>query len=148
MPGLRGGCPPPGKTLADATMNRTRSKHSAVDGQTLLEFWARRVGFPMMAIQGPFPFRPNPMTSPGLSQAGRSHYPNQGYSNYNNPSHVDHTSYHQPFGSAQQPMGNPRPTLFTSGLSQESISSPAVPPPTASIDPIMSALAQMMSKLT
>ena len=31
---------------------------------------------PVMAIQGPFPFRPNPITYPGLSQAGRSNYPN------------------------------------------------------------------------
>ena len=35
---------------------------------------------PVMAIQGQFPFRPNPTTYPGLSQAGRSTYPNQGYS--------------------------------------------------------------------
>ena len=35
---------------------------------------------PVMAIQGPFPFRPNPTTYPGLSQASRSKYPNQGYS--------------------------------------------------------------------
>lgn len=41
MPGL-GGRRPPGKTFADATMNRTRSKHSAVDGQTTLE---RRPGW-------------------------------------------------------------------------------------------------------
>lgn len=34
MPGL-GGASAHGKTFADATMNRTRSKHSAVDGQTL-----------------------------------------------------------------------------------------------------------------
>ena len=45
-------------------------------------------------------------------------------------------------------MGNLRPTPFTSGLPQESISSPVVPPPTPSVDPIMSALAQMMSELT
>ena len=108
---------------------------------------------PVMAIQGPFPFWPNPTAYPGLSQAGRSHYPNQSYSNYNNPSHSQqrsgqHTSYHQPFGSIQQPMGNLRPTPFTSGLPQESISSPAVPPPAPSVEPIMSALAQMMSELT
>lgn len=36
MPGL-GGASAHGKTFADATMNRTRSKHSAVDGQTLPE---------------------------------------------------------------------------------------------------------------
>ncbi|KAK8539698.1 hypothetical protein V6N13_034990 [Hibiscus sabdariffa] len=32
---MRGGASAHGKTFADATMNRTRSKHSAVDGQTL-----------------------------------------------------------------------------------------------------------------
>ena len=40
---------------------------------------------PMMAIQGPSPFRPNPTTYPGLSQASRYHHPNEGYSNYDNP---------------------------------------------------------------
>ena len=90
---------------------------------------------PVMAIQGPFPFRPSPTTYPGLSQAGRYHHPNEGYSNYNNPSYAQqrseqHTSYHQPFGSAQQPMGNSRQTPFTSGFPQESIPSPVVPPPT------------------
>ena len=30
----------------------------------------------VMKIQGPFPFRPNPMTYPSLSQVGRSNYPN------------------------------------------------------------------------
>ena len=108
---------------------------------------------PVMAIQGPVPFRPNPMPYPGLRQAGRYHDLNEGYSNYNNPSYAQqrsgqHTSYYQPFGSAQQPMGNPRHTQFTSGFLQESISSPAVPPPAPSADSIMSALAQMMSKLT
>ena len=107
---------------------------------------------PVMAIQGPVPFLSNPTTYPGLSQAGRYHYPNEGYSNYNNPSYAQqrngqHTSYHQPFGSAQQPIGNPRQTQFTSSFPQESISSPAVPPPGPSADHIMSALAQMMSKL-
>ena len=107
----------------------------------------------VMAIQGPVPFRPNPMPYPGLSQAGRYHHPKEGYSNYNNPSYVQqqsgqHTSYHQPFGSAQQPMGNLRQTQFTSGFPQESILSPTVPPPITSADSIMSALAQMMSKLT
>ena len=106
-----------------------------------------------MAIQGPVPFRPNPTTYPGLSQAGRYHHPNEGYFNYNNPSHAQqrsgqHTSYHQPFGSAQQPMGNPRQTPFTSHFPQESIPSPAVPPPVPSADSIMSELTQMMSKLT
>ena len=46
---------------------------------------------PMMAIQGPFPFRPNPTTYPGLSQAGRSNYPNQGYTSFHNPSYVGST---------------------------------------------------------
>ena len=31
---------------------------------------------PVMAIQGPFPFQPIPSTYPGLSQAGKSNYPN------------------------------------------------------------------------
>ena len=43
---------------------------------------------PMMAIQGPFPFRQNPTTYPRLSQAGRSHYANHGYTRYHNPSYV------------------------------------------------------------
>ena len=43
---------------------------------------------PVMAIQGPFSFRPNPTTYPGLSQAGRSNYPNQGYSSFHNPSYA------------------------------------------------------------
>ena len=69
---------------------------------------------PVMATQGPFPFRPNPTTYPGLSQAGRSNYLNQGYSSFHNPSYAQqqscqHTPYHQPFGSAQQHIGNPRP---------------------------------------
>ena len=73
-----------------------------------------------MAIQGPFPFRPNPMTYPGLSEAGRSHYPNEGYTSFHNPTYAQqwsghHTSYHQPFGSAQQHLGNLRPTPFASG---------------------------------
>ena len=54
---------------------------------------------PVMAIQGPFPFRPNPTTYPGLSQAGRSNYSNQGYSSFHNPSYAQqrngqHTPYH------------------------------------------------------
>ena len=106
-----------------------------------------------MAIQGPVPFWPNPMPYAGLSQAGRYHHPNEGYSNYNNPSYVhqqsgQHSSFHQPFGSAQQFMGNPRQTQFASRFPQESLLSHAVPPSTTSADPIMSALAQMMSKLT
>ena len=44
-------------------------------------------------------------------------------------------------------MGNPRLIPFTSGLPQENIASPIVPPLGPYIDPIMSALAQMMSKL-
>ena len=32
---------------------------------------------PMMAIQGQFPFRPNPTTYLGLSQEGTSNYPNE-----------------------------------------------------------------------
>ena len=101
-----------------------------------------------MAIQGP-----NPMPYAGLSQAGRYHHPNEGYSNYNNPSYAQqrsgqHTSYHQPFGSTQKFMGNPRQTQFASSCPQESLPSHAVPPPATSADPIMSALAQMMSKLT
>ena len=107
----------------------------------------------VMAIQGQVPFRSNPMPYPGLSQAGRYHHPNEGNNNYNNPSYAQqqsgqHTSYHQPFGSAQQPIGNPRQTQFTSGFPQESIPSPAVPPPATSANSIISALAQMMSKLT
>ena len=106
-----------------------------------------------MAIQGLVPFRPNPIPYPGLSQAGKYHHPNEGYSNYNNSSYAQQrsgqcTSYHQPFGSAQEPLGNTRQTQFASGFPQESLPSPAVPPPATSSDPIMSALAQMMSKLT
>ena len=43
---------------------------------------------PLMAIQGPFPFRPNPTTYLGLSQEVRSNYPNQGYSSFHNPSYA------------------------------------------------------------
>ena len=32
--------------------------------------------YPVMAIQGPYSFRPNPTTYLGLSQGGRSKYPN------------------------------------------------------------------------
>ena len=107
---------------------------------------------PVMAIQGPFPFRPNPTTYLGLSQAGRSNYPNQGYTSFHNPSHVQqrsgqHTSYHQPFGSVQQHMGNARPKSFTSGLPRAVTPLLVVPPLAPSVDPIMSAVAQMMSKL-
>ena len=88
---------------------------------------------PVMAIQGPVPFRPNPMPYAGLSQAGRYHHPNEGYSNYNNPSYAQqrsghHSSFHQPFGSAQQFMGNPRQTQFSSRFPQESLPSHTVPP--------------------
>ena len=76
---------------------------------------------PVMAIQGLFPFRPNPTTYPGLSQAGRSNYPNQGYSSFHNPTYAQqrngqHTPYHQPYGSAPQHMGSPRPTSLALGL--------------------------------
>ena len=43
---------------------------------------------PVMAIQGQFPFQPNPTTYLGLSQAGRSTYPNQGYSSFHNPTYA------------------------------------------------------------
>ena len=43
-------------------------------------------------------------------------------------------------------MGNPKPTSFAPGLPQEVTPPQAVPPPTPSVDPVMSALAQMMSK--
>ena len=105
-----------------------------------------------MAIQDPFPFRPNPTTYPGLSQAGRSNYLNQGYIGFHKPSYAQqqseqHTSYHQPFGFEQQHLGNPRPTSFAPGLPRAITPPPTVPPPTPSVDPVMSALAQMMSKL-
>ena len=105
-----------------------------------------------MAVQGPFQFRPNPTTYPGLGQGGRSNYLNQGYSSFHNPSYAQqrsgqHTSYHQPFGSAQQHMGNPRPTSFTSCLSRVVTAPSEVLPPAPSVDPVMSELAQMMSKL-
>ena len=48
---------------------------------------------PVMAIQGPVPFRPNLMPYAGLSQAGRYHHPNEGYSNYNNPSYAQQRSW-------------------------------------------------------
>ena len=107
---------------------------------------------PLMAIQGPYSFRPNPTTYPGLSQAGRSTYPNQGYSSFHNPTYAQqrsgqHTSYHQPYGSAPQHMGNPRPTSFAPGIPRAVTLPQAVPPSAPSVDPVMSALAQMMSKL-
>ena len=107
---------------------------------------------PVMAFQGQFPFQPNPTTYPGLSQAGRSTYPNQGYSSLHNPTYVQqrsgqHTSYHQPYGSAPQHMGNSRPTYFAPGIPRAVTPPPAVPPLAPSVDPVMSALAQMMSKL-
>ena len=107
---------------------------------------------PVMAIQEQFPFPPNHTTYPGLSQAGRSTYPNQGYSTFHNPTYAQqrsgqHTSYHQPYGSASQHMGNPRPTPFAPGIPRAVTPPPAIPPPAPSVDPVMSALAQMMSKL-
>ena len=98
------------------------------------------------------PFRPNHTTYPGLSKAGRSTYLNQGYSSFHNPTYAQqwsghHSSYHQPYGSAPQHMGNPRPTSFAPGIPRAVTPPPAVPPPTPSVDPVMSALAQMMSKL-
>ena len=79
----------------------------------------------VMAIQRQFPFRPNHTTYPGLSQAGRSTYPNQGYSTFHNPTYAQqwsgqHTSYHQPYGSAPQHMGNPSPTSFAPGIQRSS----------------------------
>ena len=76
---------------------------------------------PVMEIQVQFPFWPNPTTYPGLSQAGRSTYPNKGYSSFHNPTYVQyqsgqHTSYHQPYGSAPQHMGNPRPKSFAPSI--------------------------------
>ena len=107
---------------------------------------------PVMAIQGQFSFRPNHTIYPGLSKAGRSTYLNQGYSSFHNPTYAQqrsgqHSSYHQPYGSAPQHMGNPRPTSFALGIPRAVTPPPAVPPPTPSVDPVMSALAQMMSKL-
>ena len=106
----------------------------------------------VMAIQDPFPFRLNPTTYPGLSQAGRSNYPNKGYSSFHNPSYAQqrngqHTPYHQPYGSTPQHMGNPRPTSFALGPPRAVTPPQAVPPPAPSADPVISALAQMMSKL-
>ena len=105
-----------------------------------------------MAIQGQFPFRPNPTTYPGLSQAGRSTYVNQGYPSFHNPTYAQqrsgqHMSYHQPYRSAPQHMGNPRPTSFAPGIPRAVTPPQAIPPPAPLVDPIMSALAQMMSKL-
>ena len=107
---------------------------------------------PVMAIQGPFTFWPNPTTYPSLSQAGTSNYPNQGYSSFHNPTYAQqrnrqHTPYHQPYGSAPQHMGNSRLTFFTPSLPRAVTPPQGVPPPTPSVDPVMSALAQMMSKL-
>ena len=44
-------------------------------------------------------------------------------------------------------MGNPRPTSFIPGIPRTVTPPQAVPPPAPSVDPVMSALAQMMSKL-
>ena len=105
-----------------------------------------------MAIQGPFPFWPNPTTYPGLVQAGRSNYPNQGYTSFHNPSYAQqrsgqHSSFHQPFGYAQKHMGNWRPTSLASSLPQAFTLPLAIPPLAPSVDPVMSALAQMMNKV-
>ena len=105
-----------------------------------------------MAIEGPFPFWPNPTTYPGLSQAGRSNYPNRGYSSFHNPTYAQqrnekHNPYHQPYGSAPQHMGNLRLTSFAPGIPRVVTPPQAVPPTTPSVDPVMSALAQMMSTL-
>ena len=110
------------------------------------------INCPVMAIQGQFLFRPNHTTYPGLSQAGRSTYPNQGYSTFHNPTYAQqrsgqHTSYHQPYGSAPQHMGNPRPTPFAPGIPRAVTPPLAIPPPAPSVDPVMNALAQMVSKL-
>ena len=106
---------------------------------------------PMMAIQGSYSFRPNPTTYPGLSQAGRS-ISNQGYSSFHNPTYAhqrneQHMSYHQSYGSAPQHMGNPRPTSFAPSIPRAVTPPQAVPPPAPLVDFVMSALAQMMSKL-
>ena len=105
-----------------------------------------------MALQGQFPFRPNPTTYLGLSQAGRSTYRNQGYSSFHNPTYAQqrsgqHTTYHQPYGSAALHMGNTRPTSLAPGIPQAVTPPPGAPPPAPSVDPFTSALAQMMSKL-
>ena len=75
-----------------------------------------------------------------------------GYSSFHNPSYAQqrngqHTLYHQPYGSALQHMGNPGPTSFVPGIPRAITPPQAVPPPAPSVDPVMSALAQMMSKL-
>ena len=44
-------------------------------------------------------------------------------------------------------MGNPRPTSFAPGIPRVVTPPQAVPPPAPSVNPVMSALAQMMSKL-
>ena len=44
-------------------------------------------------------------------------------------------------------MGNPRPTSFAASIPRAVTPPSTVPPPTPSVDPVMSALAQMMSKL-
>ena len=56
-------------------------------------------------------------------------------------------TYHQPYGSAPQHMGNSRPTSFAPGIPRAVTLPPAVPPLAPSVDLVMSALAQMMSKL-
>ena len=88
----------------------------------------------------------------GLRQAGRSNYPNQCYSSFHNHTYAQqrnrkHTPYHQHYGSAPQHIGNPRPRSFAPGLPQAVTPPQAVPPLAPLVDPVMSALAQMMSKL-
>ena len=60
---------------------------------------------------------------------------------------MQHTPYHPPYGSVLQHMGNPRPTSFAPSLPRAVTPPSAVPPPAPSVDPVMSALAQMMSKV-
>ena len=94
---------------------------------------------PVMAIQGQFSFWPNPTTYPGLSQAGRSTCPNQGYFSFHNPTYAQHTPYHQPYESTPQHMGNPRPTSFAPGNPRVVTPPQAVSPLAPSVDPVMSA---------
>ena len=56
-------------------------------------------------------------------------------------------TYHQPYGSVPQHMGNPRPTSFVPSIPRAVTPPQAIPPPAPSVDPVMSVLAQMMSKL-
>ena len=56
-------------------------------------------------------------------------------------------AYHQPYGFAPQHMGNSRLTSFSPSIPRAVTPPLAVPPPGPSVDPVMSPLAQMMSKL-